>query len=409
MARRRAPQRNTQDHATTNEALLTPWLDNLGTTEYESKEQRLHDEIVAFVTYVTPTPSERAARELVVATVREIIRRRFPRSEVSIIGSVAHDLYLPNGDIDLVVFTPQVYDDKFKTKALFQLASMLKNAHVTFKTQVAVGARVPVLSFQTVPSLGSFQIDISLNADDGLRATPIIKGYLTRMPTLRPLILVVKTFMSMRGLNSPASGGLGSYAIICMMICFVQLNPKGRPPSFYEEPMASESLGYLLFDFFQFYAFEFSYQTLYISTALGKVLPKDAVDWLGKSRPDALCIECLVNPGRDIGKSANRITQIRAALQEGYTSLKNYPFSLTRCNVLGSILGLSEQIVAHRHHIEEIVSSGRLEREQRSIPLPPVWSAPSSYRGRGSRAPYAPHPNRSYQNEPYARPQRPRR
>jgi len=42
------------------------------------------------------------------------------------------------------------------------------------------------------------------------------------MPALRPLILVVKGFLSQRNLNDASKSGLGSYAVILMCISFLQ-------------------------------------------------------------------------------------------------------------------------------------------------------------------------------------------
>ena len=97
----------------------TPWLESLGSTAYESKEQRyavrlayasergtrpmgcslrdrLHDEIIAFYSYMTPTPDERHARAMVISQVSDVVRRRFPKSSVDTFGSVAQNLYLPD-------------------------------------------------------------------------------------------------------------------------------------------------------------------------------------------------------------------------------------------------------------------------------------------------------------------------
>lgn len=98
-----------------NVVIYTPWVDGLGTTEYESKEQRsevsrfasgvwdltcaarLHDEIVAFFKYAAPTPDERHARAMVIAEVSQVVKRRLPKASVDTFGSVAQDLYLPDG------------------------------------------------------------------------------------------------------------------------------------------------------------------------------------------------------------------------------------------------------------------------------------------------------------------------
>lgn len=106
---------------------------------------------------------------------------------------------------------------------------------------VVTGAQVPILTFTTVDSigvletavlgtdfshrsaLGSLKFDISINSDDGLRAIPIIKEYVATLPVLRPLILVLKAYLASQKLNSAATGGLGSFALMCTVISFIQV------------------------------------------------------------------------------------------------------------------------------------------------------------------------------------------
>jgi non-canonical poly(A) RNA polymerase PAPD5/7 len=70
---------------------------------------------------------------------------------------------------------------------------------------------------------GSFNVDIGINNTDGPQAIAVVNEYLSKMPALRPLILTVKAFLSQRNLNSAAHSGLGSYAVICMCISFLQV------------------------------------------------------------------------------------------------------------------------------------------------------------------------------------------
>ena len=100
------------------EGWSAPWLETLATTTYESKQQRcvslrwmfmvgrrptsgvlsrLHDEIVAFFNYISPTPNETHARGMVIAQIGEVSRRRFRGANVETFGSVAQNLYLPDG------------------------------------------------------------------------------------------------------------------------------------------------------------------------------------------------------------------------------------------------------------------------------------------------------------------------
>ncbi|KAI0789522.1 hypothetical protein C8Q75DRAFT_807149 [Abortiporus biennis] len=375
---RKRKRRNNNDGGsdTVTSTWHTPWLESLGMTEYESKEQRLHDEIVAYVSYVEPTDAENKARELLIARIGDVIRRRFssPSSSVRTFGSVEYNLCLPDGDIDMVIYTPQIYEESYKTRVLFQLASMLRKAQLTLGGQVAVGARVPILSLTTVAGLGSYDVDISINTDDGVNMLPIIRGYLSKMPALKPLVMLIKGFLSGRALQSAAKGGLGSYATLCMLICFLQLNPRRRPQEFFEKPMETESLGTLLLDFFDYFGNEFPYRTSYIATTQGKILPKESIGWVNESHPDALSITCLLNPGRDIGKAASKIAQVRIAFQEAYNALQNYCFNFDHFNVLGSVVTLSEKTLNRRKHIEHLVTSGNFESDISSIVLPPLWT-----------------------------------
>lgn len=95
----------------------TPWIAMLPLTEYESKEQRcaalstvescdelrhrstlrLHDEIVAFNSYIHPTDEESKARQLVITNVTSVVKQCFTECEVVMFGSAAQGLSLPGG------------------------------------------------------------------------------------------------------------------------------------------------------------------------------------------------------------------------------------------------------------------------------------------------------------------------
>ena len=70
-------------------------------------------------------------------------------------------------------------------------------------------ARVPILTFETVPELGMLpvystasrhdnvflgpiKVDLSINSPEGVLMLPKIKEYLDTMPALRPLIMTIK-------------------------------------------------------------------------------------------------------------------------------------------------------------------------------------------------------------------------
>lgn len=76
-------------------------------------------------------------------------------------------------------------------------------------------------SFDT--GTGRFAVDISLNQTNGVKAGRIVNSLLKQLPALQSLVMVVKLFLNQRSLNEVYSGGLGSYAIVCMTVSFLQV------------------------------------------------------------------------------------------------------------------------------------------------------------------------------------------
>lgn len=59
-----------------------------------------------------------------------------------------------NRDLDVVIRLPSVDDQTEKKRVLFQLSAALKASGITRDVQVNHFARVPVVTFQTVPNFG---------------------------------------------------------------------------------------------------------------------------------------------------------------------------------------------------------------------------------------------------------------
>ncbi|KAJ7696810.1 hypothetical protein B0H17DRAFT_1053139 [Mycena rosella] len=368
-----------------DQPVLTPWLASLPPTPPTSTDQRLHQEIVAYVAYVQPTPQERTARQKLLEAIRKALLRRFPDGELKLFGSAATGLCLPTGDMDIAIMTGEVIPTAEKKRPLFQMSTILKAARLTWDVQVNHRARVPILTFKSLPEYGSFSVDIGINNLDGPRAIEIVNDYLAKMPALRPLIFIVKGFLSQRNLNNAAHGGLGSYVVICMCISFLQLNPSKRPQEYIDKPMETESLGALLADFMFYYGIEFPYATSYICVQEGQLLPKASAAWITNKVPDALVIRCLVNPDSDIGKSAGRLDAIRGAFKAGYATILQ--LSLADESLLGPLVALNQTTLDHRAHIADIVDSGKLEAAMSPAPRHP--------RGRGQGPGTAQQPARS--------------
>ncbi|TDL26370.1 Nucleotidyltransferase [Rickenella mellea] len=338
----------------------TPWCNGLDVKVTQSKELILDQEIAAFVKYVSPTPQEHQVRVLLSSYLTYVVKRRWTDATVTIFGSAAFDLYLPGGDIDMVLNFPYPISDKQRKTMLFQLSSTFKRERVAEDVEVRTHAKVPIMTCKTTPEFGNIGIDLSINGEDGIKAIPIVKSYLNKLPALRPLVLVVKRFLSQRNLNSAASGSLSSYSIVCMCISFLQLNPMELDSAAIENIDDSHSLGTLLLNFFDYYGNKFPYSTSYISVTKEKLLPKEEDGFLLESHPDLLAIECLVtsgiihvsvgkkdpkwSAGKDISRGAGKVRQIKAAFQEAYTALNDAALVFPFESLLGQILKMSQNV-----------------------------------------------------------------
>lgn len=93
------------------------------------------------------------------------------------------------------------------------------------------------------------QCDINFSAHLALHNTTLLRCYSHTDPRVRPLVLFVKHWAKMRGINSPYRGTLSSYGYVLMMLHYLvnvvqpfvcpnlqQLGPPPLPPSLWDDP-----------------------------------------------------------------------------------------------------------------------------------------------------------------------------
>ncbi|KAL5533861.1 hypothetical protein ACEPAG_321 [Sanghuangporus baumii] len=361
---------------------LGPWLKAFNDPETETTcEERLHDELLQFVEYITPNKREREARSILVAQIEKLLKSRWLDAKVTVFGSSVTGLDLTGGrvchlvfwfvfnveyrDIDLVVSFEAIHSmsDLDRKARLAAMGDILKRSGMTTWVNRIFGARVPIIKFETIRELGGVPIDISIRNDEdaGVRAIPLIKQYLADLPALRPLILAVKAFLSLRDLNDASQGTLSSYAITLLCISFLQRNPAGRPKEQLDDPYTAKSLGLLLMDFFQYYGHDFPYATHYVSVSERDVLPKKLKSWeVKRSNPAILAVQCILNPEKNITRGCSEISFIIEQFKEALNTLLNVPFKRAKSanSLLSCIYEIPEEDQTRRALINESVDSG---------------------------------------------------
>lgn len=318
----------------------------------------LHLELAAYERYILPTVEEAAVTSFVVDRIRKCVVSLYPQASVKPFGSCATGLYLPTSDIDLVVL------DERAASELHRLAKHLRNNDIAVPNslQVIAGARVPIIKFKE--RLTNIDVDLSFNRTNGLDAVSFIRDVLDTHKATRPLVLAVKHFLSMRGLNEVFLGGLGSYAITCMVASFLQLHPQLQSGAMKEE----ENLGVLLIEFFELYGCRFDYYRVAISVVDGG---KYFVKQINPRQPYLLSIADPGDATNDITRGSRNMPRVKATLENAYDLLiarvlqvkKDVDRGIIRfvpgrrmphLSILGSILYIHPDMANRRARLEQV-------------------------------------------------------
>ncbi|KAG8474543.1 hypothetical protein CXB51_031349 [Gossypium anomalum] len=137
-------------------------------------------EIVDFCDFLSPTPEEQVARDAALYSIFDVIKYIWPACRPEVFGSFRIGLYLSTSDIDVVILESGI---KNPQTGLYALSRALSQRGIAKKMQETV----------------------------------------LKWPQLRPLCLILKVFLQQRDLNEVCSGGIGSYALLAMIIAMLQL------------------------------------------------------------------------------------------------------------------------------------------------------------------------------------------
>ncbi|KAG0489203.1 hypothetical protein HPP92_008014 [Vanilla planifolia] len=190
-------------------------------SRFKSPMLQLHKEILDFSEFVSPTPEEQDKRTAAVNHVFEVVKYIWPHCRVEVFGSFRTGLYLPTSDIDAMILDSKV---KRPQTGLYALARALSQRGIAKKMQVIAKARVPIVKF--VEKKSGIAFDISFDMDSGPKAADFIKEVVEKIPPLKPLCLILKVFLHHRELNEVYTGGIGSYALLAMLIAHLQIHQK---------------------------------------------------------------------------------------------------------------------------------------------------------------------------------------
>ncbi|CAF0915447.1 unnamed protein product [Adineta steineri] len=185
---------------------------------------RLHYEILQFYQFMIPTEEEHAVRKQVIDRITNVINQYLPTASVDVYGSYKTRLYLPMSDIDLIVHSKD--GRPWKPEELEALMLVLREAFCRHRIctqegiQLLNGATVPIIKLTDQKT--DVRVDMSFNMNNGLRSAQLIVRYMDEYPYLKYLVYVLKQYLLQLNLNEVWTGGISSYSLILMLVCFFQ-------------------------------------------------------------------------------------------------------------------------------------------------------------------------------------------
>uniref|UniRef100_A0AAV1VB26 Polynucleotide adenylyltransferase n=1 Tax=Peronospora matthiolae TaxID=2874970 RepID=A0AAV1VB26_9STRA len=292
---------------------LPPWLPALPSTNDQDAAVlrqlndasspvavRVGEEMMRYCAYTDLVVD--AARHYIdtaIAHIADGVRKIWPHASVTCFGSYSTGLWLPSSDVDVVVMglsnaTDQDVPTRFVpdgVKELERLANQLRPQKTWVqRVDVVRGAKVPVAklslrrgSQREGESLVLLRVDISIEnvqTCQGMEASKLVRRYVTDLPRLKPLLMVLRQMLREKALNSAYTGGLSSYAVTLLAVFMIEARMHQESESEDEdtawkrnEKVENETLrerearelGCLLLGFLEYYGTSFDYYTTGLS------------------------------------------------------------------------------------------------------------------------------------------------
>lgn len=283
-----------------------------GNSRFKSPMLQLHKEILDFCEFLSPTPEEDASRKEAIESVVKVIKHIWPNCQVEVFGSFRTGLYLPTSDIDIVILGSDIQNPQI---GLHALSRLLSQNRVGKKIQVIAKARVPIVKFNEKKSGIAF--DISFDMENGPKAAEFIQDAVSKWAPLRPLCLILKIFLQQRELNEVYTGGIGSYALLVMLIAMLQNYQNSRASP-------EHNLGVLLVNFFDIYGRKLNTADVGVScNGGGTFFLKSMKGFSVPGKQYMISIEDPQAPENDIGRSSFNYFQVRSAFAMAFATLTN--------------------------------------------------------------------------------------
>ena len=261
--------------------------------------QALEAQVAALAHWLVPTPREAELRRQTVQRLREQLGLGEGAS-LTVVGSFAHGLYLPNSDVDVVV---ENHPNAFQrvSRCIHKIGQRVK---------LIRHARVPICKYED--SKTGVAVDVCFDQRQGVQLNALLDGVLAQFRHGEMLIKVVKFYLSgFPQLCDPACGGLGSYSVFCLAVSFLQ----------HRDPSHAQSASELLLAFLHFWGREFNSDALGVSLLDGGSF--FAKGGRGEDFHGPLALEDPLDENNNVGRATHRWADVRRLFAAAHAALSS--------------------------------------------------------------------------------------
>ena len=147
-----------------------------------------------------------------------IVKRVLPGSRLILVGSSTNMFGFKHSDCDLTVVTKERFASEIE--CLTKIESALKPHRRRFDVESIYSAKVPIL--KVCDRISSYEGDISINQENGIRSTYLLKCYAFMDPRVRPLALMIKKWAQEAGITDARQHKLSGFAVILLILFYLQ-------------------------------------------------------------------------------------------------------------------------------------------------------------------------------------------
>ncbi|CAE7802523.1 URT1, partial [Symbiodinium microadriaticum] len=182
--------------------------------------QRLGQELAQYAAELQPSQELLSQKDEFLKRLQGHLVQIIDGADLSPFGSVVNGFWTPTSDVDVCVRVPGASTRNAQIQVLRQISAELTKAK-THYVEARFGAQVPILHWAPLRP-GMVSCDISVNNVLAVVNSRLVGHYVRLDDRVRTLGLCIKAWAAARRINDRSRGTISSFALVLMLIHFLQ-------------------------------------------------------------------------------------------------------------------------------------------------------------------------------------------